>query len=60
MYEQRIKANKTLEIEEVHHNLPLSQGASHNRDKLAAPCNNCHARIHAKMAIDGNSLRAFS
>lgn len=36
-----------VQVEEVHHILPLSQGGSHDKDNLISLCKSCHARIHA-------------
>ncbi|MBQ7145734.1 MAG: HNH endonuclease [Lachnospiraceae bacterium] len=34
--------------EEIHHKKPLSEGGTHDRNNLIAPCKSCHATIHAK------------
>lgn len=37
-----------VEVEEVHHKIPLSEGGTHSRDNLISLCKSCHARIHAE------------
>ena len=37
-----------VEVEEVHHKIPLSEGGTHDRENLISLCKSCHARIHAE------------
>lgn len=34
--------------EEVHHQIPLSEGGTHDNSNLIALCKSCHSSIHAK------------
>ena len=43
-YEQGV----LVEVEEVHHKIPLSEGGTHDRANLISLCKSCHARIHAE------------
>lgn len=36
-----------VQVEEVHHKKPLSEGRTHARNNLISLCKSCHARIHA-------------
>ena len=37
-----------VEVEEVHHIKPLSEGGTHEKSNLISLCKSCHARIHAE------------
>lgn len=42
------KVGRMVQVEEVHHQLPLSKGGTHDKANLISLCQSCHARIHAK------------
>lgn len=35
-------------VEEVHHQLPLAEGGTHDVSNLISLCKSCHAKIHGK------------
>ena len=49
-----------VETEEVHHKKPLSEGGTHERDNLIAPCKSCHSRIHAERGDRWSNDRTYS
>ncbi|MCP1638592.1 5-methylcytosine-specific restriction protein A [Streptococcus gallinaceus] len=47
-----------VQVEEVHHKKPLSEGGTHARNNLISLCKSCHARIHATNGSRWNKKKA--
>lgn len=39
---------RLVEVNEVHHKVPLAEGGTHDKSNLISLCKSCHSRIHAK------------
>ncbi|WP_027107125.1 HNH endonuclease signature motif containing protein [Ligilactobacillus ceti] len=37
-----------VEVEQVHHKLPLAEGGTHDINNLISLCQSCHSKVHAK------------
>ena len=49
-----------VEIQEIHHKKPLSEGGTHDRSNLIALCKSCHSRIHAHPYDSGEEIYKLS
>jgi len=47
-----------VQMDEVHHRLPLSEGGTHARDNLVSLCKSCHSRVHAERGDRWNKTKA--
>lgn len=45
--EQCFKDGVMVQVEEVHHIVPLAKGGTHDTSNLISLCKSCHAKIHA-------------
>ncbi len=46
--EECMKQGRLVEVNQVHHILPVAEGGSNDYDNLISLCASCHARIHAR------------
>ena len=49
-----------VEVEEVHHKIPLAEGGTHDRSNLISLCKSCHAKIHAERGDRWHGRRSDS